>query len=69
MKYTWLCVVVLFLASLSTAFPAIGVQAELDARKVINHSYQPVIPGVKRSPCPGTNTLANHGFINRNVCY
>lgn len=30
------------------------------------HAFQAPGPGDVRSPCPGLNSLANHGFINRN---
>jgi len=29
------------------------------------HYYQDPPPGAQRGPCPGMNTLANHGFISR----
>lgn len=29
------------------------------------HYYQDPPPGAQRGPCPGLNTLANHGFISR----
>lgn len=53
---------VLALAALTNqviAFPA------LVARQDPN-PYQPNPEGSIRAPCPGINTLANHGFINRN---
>ncbi|KAI8903635.1 Chloroperoxidase [Gorgonomyces haynaldii] len=28
--------------------------------------WHPAPPGSERAPCPGLNTLANHGYINRN---
>lgn len=30
-----------------------------------DHPWQPPPPGAKRGPCPGLNTLANHGYIPR----
>ncbi|KAH0833038.1 Chloroperoxidase, partial [Lanmaoa asiatica] len=30
------------------------------------HPYQPDQPGDIRGPCPGLNTLASHGYLNRN---
>ena len=67
MKYDYFLAAVASLAAFSDAFPAF--QAELDARARLpstDRSYRPNIPGMERSPCPGTNTLANHGFIHRN---
>jgi len=29
------------------------------------HYYQDPPPGAQRGPCPGLNTLANHGFLSR----
>ncbi|KZO97178.1 Cloroperoxidase [Calocera viscosa TUFC12733] len=29
------------------------------------HQYEAPLPGAQRGPCPGMNTLANHGFISR----
>jgi len=29
------------------------------------HYFEPPLPGAQRGPCPGMNTLANHGFISR----
>lgn len=50
------------LAIESAAFPGIAAKlAERDDRAWIAPTSDAV-----RSPCPGTNTLANHGFINRN---
>ena len=31
-----------------------------------NHPHIPPGPGDERSPCPFTNAMANHGFVNRN---
>ncbi|KAJ8454642.1 heme-thiolate peroxidase [Pleurotus djamor] len=30
-----------------------------------DHTYSPPKPGYKRSPCPGLNAMANHGYIPR----
>lgn len=30
-----------------------------------DHPWQPPPPGAKRGPCPGLNTLANHGYLPR----
>ncbi|EJU02390.1 heme-thiolate peroxidase aromatic peroxygenase [Dacryopinax primogenitus] len=29
------------------------------------HYYEDPLPGAQRGPCPGLNTLANHGFLSR----
>ncbi|KAI9001431.1 Cloroperoxidase [Trametes punicea] len=31
-----------------------------------DHPYRPPTPGDSRSPCPGLNALANHGYLPRN---
>lgn len=36
------------------------------ARQAGPDSWSPAAAGDVRSPCPGLNTLANHGFINHN---
>ncbi|KJZ75693.1 hypothetical protein HIM_04850 [Hirsutella minnesotensis 3608] len=37
-----------------------------DANDPRRHEYQPPGPNDSRSPCPGLNVLANHGFLPRN---
>ncbi|EST07231.1 Chloroperoxidase [Kalmanozyma brasiliensis GHG001] len=31
-----------------------------------SHAYQPPAQGARRGPCPGLNTIANHGYLPRN---
>ncbi|KAJ1026983.1 hypothetical protein NDA16_002276 [Ustilago loliicola] len=37
-----------------------------DAGEDKDHPWQPPPTGAKRGPCPGLNTIANHGYIPRN---
>lgn len=50
-----------FLVASASAFPHLTGEIKRDD----DHFYRPQQPGEFRSPCPGTNTLANHGYINR----
>ncbi|KAF7303055.1 HEME-HALOPEROXIDASE domain-containing protein [Mycena kentingensis (nom. inval.)] len=45
-----------------TAFPSTNKLRQLDA----SNEYQAPTDTDSRSPCPGLNTLANHGFLPRN---
>ncbi|CEJ94365.1 hypothetical protein VHEMI09902 [[Torrubiella] hemipterigena] len=40
--------------------------ARVVAQPTDNHAFQAPGPGDVRSPCPGLNALANHGFLPRN---
>ncbi|EEB97652.1 hypothetical protein MPER_02989, partial [Moniliophthora perniciosa FA553] len=48
-------------ASLSLVLAAVATVTASD-----DHSWQAPGPNDLRSPCPGLNTLANHGFLPRN---
>jgi len=56
------------------AFVAAAVAAPQDhanhavrfASSSSSHEFQAPKPGDSRGPCPGLNTLANHGWLNRN---
>lgn len=50
------------LASLTTAFPQLATpDFKLDLERRAGHPYQLNPVGSVRAPCPGMNTLANHG--------
>lgn len=49
------------LATTIAAFPSIPAEKRDDPRF---YTWSPPGPGDVRSPCPGLNTLANHGFIH-----
>lgn len=51
------------LAFEATAFPQLA--DKLQARQAARGVYIPAVAGAARAPCPGLNTLANHGYINR----
>ncbi|KAK2594730.1 hypothetical protein QQS21_007580 [Conoideocrella luteorostrata] len=46
-----------------SARPVLAAEGALDQKF---YDWKPPTKGDVRSPCPGINTLANHGFINRN---
>ncbi|KAF9060232.1 Peroxidase, family 2-domain-containing protein [Rhodocollybia butyracea] len=56
-----------FLVSLIALTASIGVRgATSDSIDWSAHQWQAPLPTDSRGPCPGLNTLANHGFLPRN---
>jgi hypothetical protein len=37
-----------------------------DSDEISTHKYESPSENYNRAPCPGLNTLANHGYLNRN---
>ncbi|KAF9069840.1 Peroxidase, family 2-domain-containing protein [Rhodocollybia butyracea] len=59
----------LLLISLITFVVSAGVRGDKDTFDAIDwsaHQWQAPLPTDSRGPCPGLNTLANHGFLPRN---
>ncbi|KAK5994757.1 Peroxidase stcC-like protein [Cladobotryum mycophilum] len=61
--------VVSSLSSVGLALPQLPLPLPLPLRPILNpldprfHNFVPPGPGDSRSPCPGLNSLANHGFL------
>ena len=52
-----------------TEIPPPPPPLEFDGAKLVNdaaHPWRAPGPGDQRGPCPGLNTLANHGWLPRN---
>lgn len=50
----------------SSAFPSFLAERQADSAQNAIPPYQAPGKNDARAPCPGLNTLANHGLINRN---
>lgn len=48
------------LCGFANAFPALAAEVSLESRQN-NHAFIFNPPGSIRAPCPGLNTMANHG--------
>lgn len=55
---------VVSLLTLASAFPKLA--GKIAFPEVAGYDWQAPTSGDVRSPCPCLNTLANHGYLNRN---